>query len=98
MLAKQKRDYALFLVILSLCISLSVSKYIKCENGGYALSKEGCEFVQGNVTINCPKSKPYLCPDFACVESESKCSSYVPMCPPHKPYKCWDNECRTSFE
>lgn len=98
MLAKQNRYYALFLIVLSLCISLSVSKYIKCENGGYALSKEGCEYVQGNVTINCPKTKPYLCPDFECVESESKCSSYVPLCPPHKPYKCWDNECRTSFE
>ena len=72
--------------------------YIKCPNGGIASNFESCSFVQESISINCPKSKPILCPDFACVEKSSDCSSYIPTCPPHKPFKCWNNECRTSFD
>ena len=88
----------LFIITFLLSISLSVSQYVQCPNGGVSVTSEGCKYVQGNVTINCPTSKPYLCPDFACVESQGKCSKYIPICPPQKPYKCWNNECRVSFE
>ena len=73
-------------------------QYVKCPNGGVALNYELCSYVQRGISITCPKSKPILCPDFACVEKSSDCSPNVPTCPPHKPYQCWNNECRTSFD
>ena len=73
-------------------------QYVKCPNGGVALNIESCTYVQKAISITCPKSKPILCPDFACVEKSSDCSPNIPTCPPHKPFKCWNNECRTSFD
>ena len=73
-------------------------QYVKCPNGGVALNIESCIYVQKGISITCPKSKPILCPDFACVEKSSDCSQNIPTCPSHKPFKCWNNECRTSFD
>ena len=72
--------------------------YVKCPNGGVALNRDSCDYVQDAIDIICPRSKPILCPDFACVSKSSDCSSYIPSCPSHKPYKCWNNECRSSME
>ena len=72
--------------------------YVKCPNGGIALDRDSCDFVQPTLLITCPRSKPILCPDFACVSKSNDCSSNIPICPPHKPYKCWNNECRNSIE
>ena len=75
------------------------SGYIKCPNGGIALSYNDCIFVQGGLEITCPNIKPILCPDLSCVSKSSECNTnYIPTCPAHKPYQCWNNECRKSFE
>ena len=75
------------------------SGYVKCPNGGIALSSNDCQYVQGGLSITCPKTKPILCPDLSCVAKSSECNTnYIPLCPPHKPYQCWNNECRKSFD
>ena len=76
----------------------SPSYYVKCPNGGVAHSLELCKYVQGGISITCPRTKPILCPDYECVEQSSDCNVNVPSCPPHKPYQCWNNECRASFD
>ena len=75
------------------------SGYVKCSNGGIALTNNDCKYVQGGISITCPNSKPILCPELSCVSTSSECNSnYIPSCPPHKPYQCWDNECRKSLD
>ena len=84
------------------------SNYVKCPNGGIANRTEDCSFIQGGLSITCPKTKPILCPDLSCVSKGTECKVEeadqidnpfkLPTCPPHKPYQCWNNECRRSFD
>ena len=74
------------------------TNYVKCPDGGMAINLDSCAFIQKRINIVCPKDKPILCPDYACVSKSSECSTYIPTCPNHKPYQCWDNECRASLD
>ena len=88
-----------YIVLLLCLLSLaSSSTLVECPDGGYAIDKDSCKFIQKRIKVTCPSTKSYLCPDFQCVAKASDCSSYIPTCPNHKPYQCWDNTCRSSFD
>jgi hypothetical protein len=77
---------------------ITPKNYVKCPDGGIAINLDSCRFIQKRINIVCPKEKPILCPDYACVTKSSECSAYIPTCPNHKPIQCWDNECKASFD
>ena len=60
--------------------------YVFCSNGECKTSGYLCE------NFECPKDKPYKCPEGICVHDEKLCDKKN-GCPYNKPYKCIDGNC-----
>ena len=61
--------------------------YVQCGNGECKVSGYLCE------SFECPKNKPFMCPEGVCVHDESLCDIKDNGCPYNKPYKCLDGTC-----
>ena len=61
--------------------------YVQCGNGECKASGYLCE------AFECPKNKPFMCPEGVCVHDESLCDIKDNGCPYNKPYKCLDGTC-----
>ncbi|KAK8802044.1 hypothetical protein WA158_006439 [Blastocystis sp. Blastoise] len=80
------------------CLSLSI-----CGDGNYLCSDNVCvhDLHDCNrlpvVNSYCPLSKPVLCPDKTCQESEEGCP-IIPLCSSSTPYRCNDGTCVLSLD
>ena len=61
--------------------------YTLCGNGECKASGYLCD------QFECPKNKPYMCPEGVCVHDETLCDIKENGCPYNKPNKCPDGTC-----